>query len=162
MHLFSIEGEGLDLNKFNIMLMGSDRLGRDLFTRILYGSRISLSFGFVSIIFTFLIGLTLGGLAGYLGGIVDNLVMRLIDVIMCIPTIPLWMALAAALPRSWGTYQIYLGMVLIMSLIGWTGLARVIRGKILSLREEDFVIAARLCGASNFRRLILRKSEHTR
>ena len=150
-HLFSIEGEGLDLTKFNIMLMGSDRLGRDLFTRIIYGSRISLSFGFVSIIFTFLIGLTLGGLAGYLGGIVDNLVMRLIDVIMCIPTIPLWMALAAALPRSWGTYQIYLGMVLIMSLIGWTGLARVTRGKILSLREEDFITAARLSGASHFR-----------
>ena len=154
-HLFSIEGEGLDLTKFNIMIMGSDRLGRELFTRILYGSRISLSFGFVSIIFTFLIGLTLGGLAGYLGGIVDNLVMRLIDVIMCIPTIPLWMALAAALPRSWGTYQIYLGMVLIMSLIGWTGLARVIRGKILSLREEDYVIAARLCGAPDW--AIIRK-----
>ena len=154
-HLFGIEGEGLDLNKFNFMLMGSDRLGRDLYTRIMYGSRISLSFGFVSIIFTFIIGLTLGGLAGYLGGIVDNLIMRIIDVIMCIPTIPLWMALAAALPRSWTTYQIYLGMVLIMSLIGWTGLCRVIRGKILSLREEDFVIAARLSGAPDW--AIIRK-----
>ncbi len=135
--------------------MGSDQLGRDLFTRTLYASRTSLSFGFVGIVFTLMIGLILGGLSGYLGGITDTIIQRLIDLILCIPTIPLWMALAAALPRDWSSVQIYLGMVIIFSIIGWTDLARVVRGKLLSLREEDFTMAARLSGASNAR--IIRK-----
>jgi len=134
-----------------LLLLGSDFLGRDLFSRILYGSRISLSFGFVSIFFVLLFGTLLGGLAGYLGGAVDTVIQRIIDVLISIPTIPLWMALAAALPRDWPTVNIYLGMVLIMSLIGWTTLARVVRGKLLSLREEDFTMAARICGASHYR-----------
>lgn len=145
-HFFGIESAEVP-----VFLLGGDFLGRDLFSRTLYGSRISLSFGFVSIFFVLLIGTLLGGVAGYLGGTTDTIVQRIIDVLISIPTIPLWMALAAALPRDWPTLNIYLGMVFIMSLIGWTTLARVVRGKFLSLREEDFTTAARLCGASHFR-----------
>ena len=146
---------GVDYTNFNLFLLGTDSLGRDLFSRIIHGGRISLSFGIVSIIFTFLIGLILGGLAGYLGGIVDNVIMRVIEVLQCVPGIPLWMALAAALPREWTPIQVYLGMVLIMSLIGWTHLARVVRGNLLSVREEDYIMAARLSGTGHWK--IIRK-----
>jgi peptide/nickel transport system permease protein len=132
-------------------LMGTDKIGRDLFSRIIYGTRVSLSFGVLSVMLTFVLGVTLGGLSGYLGGMVDNIIQRIIDLLLCIPTLPLWMALAAALPRNWDPLFIYFGMIFVMSLIGWTGLARVVRGKILSIREEDFTTAARLCGATNAR-----------
>jgi peptide/nickel transport system permease protein len=122
-----------------------------VFSRLLYGSRISLFIGFTGVIFTFLIGVSLGGLAGYFGETVDEIVMRIIDFIMCMPTIPLWMGLAAAIPREWSVIQIYFSITVILSLIGWGGLARVVRGKLLSLREEDFVMAAALSGASTGR-----------
>lgn len=151
-HFFGpILEEGQKITDAPFFLMGTDDLGRDMYSRILYGGRISLSFCLVSVFFTFVIGLTLGGLSGYLGGVVDTVVQRAIDLIMSMPTIPLWMALAAALPSTMTQLKKYLLMCLIMSLIGWTGLARVTRGKILSLREEDFVTAARLCGASHGR-----------
>ena len=134
-----------------LFLLGTDKLGRDVFTRILYGSRISLSIGLVGVALTFTLGLLLGGISGYMGGIVDTLIQRTIDLIVCIPTIPLWMALAAAMPRDLPVVQTYLGMVVIMSVINWVGLARVVRGKLLSLREEVFCEAARLAGASDLR-----------
>lgn len=145
---------GIENRKGPFFLMGTDSLGRDLFTRTLYGARVSLSFGLLGIVFTLVLGLILGGISGYLGGIVDTIIQRTIDLLICIPTIPLWMALAAALPRNWSSLEIYFGMIIIFSVIGWTGLARVVRGKILSLREEDFTMAARLSGASDMRIII--------
>ena len=152
-HFFGVQlPEGEEPGGHNVFfLMGTDSLGRDVFSRILSGGRISLSFCLVSVAFTVVIGLTLGGLSGYLGGVVDTIVQRAIDLIMSIPGIPMWMALAAALPSTMSNLKKYFLMSLIMSLIGWTGLARVTRGKILSLREEDFVIAARMCGSSHMR-----------
>jgi peptide/nickel transport system permease protein len=146
LHFFGPKESGREF-----FLMGTDSLGRDVFSRTLYGGRISLSFCLVSIFFTFFIGLTLGGISGYLGGVADTIIQRMIDLIMSIPGIPLWMALAAALPTTMSPLGKYLWMSVIMSLIGWTGLARVVRGKILSLREEDFIIAARLSGAGHAR-----------
>jgi len=145
-HLFGLK----DPNK-PLFLMGTDQLGRDLFSRALYGGRISLSFGFIGIFLTLFFGLILGGISGYFGGVVDTIVQRMIDLLISIPTIPLWMALAAALPRDWSAVKIYFGMIIILSALGWTGLARVVRGMLLSLREEDFTVAARLAGASDWR-----------
>jgi peptide/nickel transport system permease protein len=141
LHFFGGEGEP-------IFLMGTDPLGRDLLSRIVYGSRISLSIGLVGIFLTFLIGLTLGGISGYYGGVADTIVQRTIDELRSIPTLPLWMTLAAALPRNWTPTKTYFGIVVVLSVVGWTSLARVVRGKFLSLRNEDFILAARLAGAS--------------
>lgn len=139
-HLFGA-GEGAPL-----FLLGTDELGRDLFTRILYGSRISLTIGLLGVALTFFIGILLGGVAGYFGGWVDIIVQRGIEVIMAVPQLPLWMALSAALPAHWPPLRVYFGITIILSFMGWTGLARVVRGKFLTMRDEDFVVAARLAG----------------
>jgi peptide/nickel transport system permease protein len=128
-------------------LLGSDRLGRDVFSRILYGARISLTIGLIGIIVSFTLGIVIGGLAGYHGGIFDMIVQRIIEVLQSIPSIPLWMALAAIMPVTWSPMLIYLGITAILGLLDWTGLARAVRSKLLSLREEDYVLAAQLMGA---------------
>lgn len=132
-------------------LLGADRFGRDVFSRMVYGARISLSIGLVAILVTFALGSLIGGVSGYVGGATDNLIQRGIEVINSFPQLPLWLAFAAILPSDWTAIQTYFAITIVLSLLGWTGLARVVRGKILSLREEDYAVAARLLGASHGR-----------
>lgn len=130
-----------------VFLLGTDRLGRDVLSRILYGARISLTIGLIGIGLSFTLGLIIGGIAGYYGGWVDMAVQRLIEVIRSFPELPLWMALSAVLPVTWSPILIYFGITGILALLDWTGLARAVRSKLLALREEDYTTAARLMGA---------------
>jgi len=131
-----------------IFLFGTDSLGHDLFSRIFYGSQISLSIGLVGIVISFVLGVLIGGVAAYYGGIVDNTIQRFIEILICIPGLPLWMGLSAAIPAAWSPVKVYFGITVILSLLGWTGLARVIRGKFMSMRDLDYITAARLAGKS--------------
>jgi len=134
-----------------LFLLGTDQLGRDVFSRLVLATRTSLSIGLVGVALSLVLGVLLGGLSGLYGGWIDVVIQRVIEILRSIPTIPLWMGLAAAVPASWSPQQVYFAITLIISLIGWTELARVVRGRFLSLREEDFITAAELAGASRMR-----------
>jgi peptide/nickel transport system permease protein len=143
LHLFGVR-EG------KLFLFGTDESGRDLFSRLIYATRISLSIGLIGVLLSFVLGCILGGISGYYGGSVDVIIQRVIEFLMSIPSIPLWMVLAAALPKNWNTLQVYFSITIILSVVGWCGLARVVRGKVLELREQDYVMAAKLAGATDW------------
>jgi peptide/nickel transport system permease protein len=143
-HLFGVR-EG------HLHLLGTDQLGRDILSRLLHATRTSLTIGVFGLFISFFLGLIIGGISGFFGGTVDDVIQRFIEFIRSIPTLPLWMALAAALPREWSPERVYFTITILLGLLGWTHLARRVRGKLLSLREEDFVVAARIAGSSNAR-----------
>ncbi|RIK44276.1 MAG: peptide ABC transporter permease [Chloroflexi bacterium] len=143
LHLF-----GTDQGAPPLLLFGADELGRDIFSRTIYGARVSLSIGLIGVLLSFILGVLLGGISGYFGGIADEIIQRTIDFLISIPQLPFWMALSAALPRDWPVIKTYFAITVILSVVGWTGLARVVRGKLLALREEDYALAAQAAGAS--------------
>jgi peptide/nickel transport system permease protein len=160
-HLVGLDSsEGVQ--KFH--LLGTDRLGRDQWSRLMAGTQVSLSIGLVSVLLSIILGVLLGGISGYFGGWLDMIIQRVIELLQSLPPIPIWMALTAALPRDWSVEQVYFAITIILSLIGWTTLGREVRGRFLSLREEDFVVAARLVGASQtrviFRHMVPTFSSH--
>jgi len=143
-HLFGVE-DGF----FHIW--GTDDLGRDIYSRTIYATRTSLSIGLIGLLISFYVGLLLGGISGFFGGWVDNIIQRFIEFVRSIPTFPLWLGLAAAIPREWSAEQVYFMITIILGLVGWTTLARRTRSLFMSIREEDFILAAKLSGASNYR-----------
>jgi len=150
-HLFGTEANDVA----PLFVFGADSIGRDVLSRIFFGGRISLSVGLLGVLLSFFLGLILGGISGYYGGVADEIIQRIIEVLSALPDIPLWMALAAAMPQDWPQLRIYFYTTIILAIRGWTGLARVVRGRLLSMREEDFVMAAKLDGEGE-RRIIAR------
>jgi peptide/nickel transport system permease protein len=146
MHLFGIKNQ-----RAKILLFGADPMGKDLFSQVIYGGRISMSIGLMGIAMSFILGIIIGGISGYYGGRIDLAIQRIIEFLISIPTLPLWMALSVALPRNWPITKTYFAIVMILAIVGWTGIARVVRGKFMAVKEEDFVMAAHLDGASPWR-----------
>ena len=144
-HLFGVEAPG------QLFLLGTDRQGRDLFTRILYGSQVSLTVGLIGVFLSLVIGTVLGVATGYFGGVFDNVVQRFIEVLLAFPQIPLWLALAALVPPTWSSVQVFFGISVVLSLVNWGSLARQVRGMVYALREEDYIVAARYTNCSDWR-----------
>jgi peptide/nickel transport system permease protein len=144
-HLVGVEGARTSQSLF---LLGTDIQGRDLWSRLMFATRTSMTIGLVSVALSLVLGVVLGGVSGYFGGLTDTVIQRIIEILRSIPTIPLWMGLAAAVPSDWSVVQIYFAITIIISLIGWTELARVVRGRFISLKQDDFVMAAELLGCS--------------
>ena len=150
-HLFGV-GEGSNGGTgAKVFLFGADSLGRDIFSRVLHGARVSLTIPFASAIISFFLGITIGSISGYFGGVIDIVIQRIIEVMGAVPQIPLWLALSAAIPPGISTIKMYFYITIILSFINWTGMARVVRGKFLSLKNEDYVMAARLAGVSTWK-----------
>ncbi len=137
--------------KDRLSLLGTDRLGRDQWSRLMFGTRTSMTIGMIAVVLSTIFGVLLGGISGYFGGIPDLIIQRLIELLQALPTIPIWLALTAALPQDWRPEQVFFAITIILSLIGWTTLGREVRGRFLALREEDFVLAAELAGCSRLR-----------
>ena len=146
-HVFGSDGP--------MFLLGTDRMGRDMLSRIIHGARVSMTVGLIGVLLSIIIGSFLGTASGYAGGVLDNGIQRLIELLSAFPSIPLWMALAAALPPTWSSIQVYVGITIILSLLSWGGLARQVRGKVMAVRDADYVLAARAAGAGHF--YIIRK-----
>ncbi len=148
LHLFGVQGANPQETLF---ILGTDLMGRDSWTRLMYGTRVSLSIGLVAVALSLFLGVLLGGVSGLYGGGIDMFIQRVIEVLRSVPTIPLWMGLTATLPRDWDVRKVYFTITVILSLVGWTEMARVVRGRFMALREEDFVTAAELAGCGRLR-----------
>ncbi|MBN2047501.1 MAG: ABC transporter permease [Anaerolineaceae bacterium] len=150
-HLFGVKGRMDNPEGAKVFLFGTDQVGRDVFSRTVYGSQISLTIGLIGVLISFVLGIALGGLSGYIGGVFDAVILVIIDLLQTIPQMPLWMTLSAAVPRDIPVTQRYFMMTIVLSFLGWTGLARVVRGRLLAMREEDYALAAKGAGASDWR-----------
>jgi peptide/nickel transport system permease protein len=144
-HLFGVEAP------VRVHLLGTDMMGRDCFSRCIWGTQISLTVGMLGVLVTFVLGCLIGGLAGYYGGPVDMVLQRFMELVTCIPTIPMWMALSATIPSAWSNVKVYFAITIILALRSWTGLSRQVRSKLLQLREEDFVLAAKVAGTTDWK-----------